>query len=299
MDIGRIEYITSTILAIILIITGIISIKESIEKIITPVVAEYTLITFIVIIASIIVKFVFGTYVKKVGEKVNNGSLIATGTDSYLDAIITFSTLVAAFISKFFGISLEGILGALLSILIVKSGIEILIETLNSIIGTRIDSELSKKIKDKINSYEQVEGTYDLILHNYGPITTIGSVHIEVPAEMIAKDIHKLTKKISIDIFNEFGIILTVGIYASDIDDNEYMKTKNKVNEVLEKYPEILQMHAFYIDSTNNEIAFDIVIDFKAEESREEIKEKIKQELKEIYKDYNFDIIIDNDFSDL
>lgn len=293
---GRIEYITAVVLAVILLLTGITSIKESIEKIIEPTHANYTMISFIILIISVIAKFVFGKYVKKKGKELNSSSLITTGTDSYLDSIITFSTFIAALISKFYGINLEGILGVIFSILIIKSGYEVLIEPLNNIIGVRIDGDLAKKIKEKVNSYTEVKGAYDLILHDYGAKMTIGSVHIEVDDNMNAKEIHKLTKQISTDIFNEFGMILTIGIYASNTYDTELLNIKNTINDVLKKYPEILQMHGLYIDSNNHIISFDIVIDFV--EKPEDIRNKIKQELEEIYKNYKFEIIIDTDFSD-
>ena len=294
---GRVEYITSVVLATILLLTGVTSIKESIEKIITPTVADYTIISFVVLVISIIVKFVFGRYVKKAGKQLNSSSLIATGTDSYLDSIITFSTLVAALISKFYGINLEGILGVILSIFIIKSGIEILLETLDNIIGVRVDGDLAKKIKDKVNSYNQVNGTYDLILHNYGTQTIIGSVHIEVDDNMNAKDIHKLTRDISTEIFNEFGIVLTIGIYAANTEDNELKGIKDAINTILKKYPEVLQMHGLYIDTNNKNISFDVVIDFE-QKNPVDVKNKIENELKEIYKEFKFDIIVDTDFSD-
>lgn len=294
---GRIEYLSSAILAIIILVTGITAMKESIEKIITPSDADYTYISFIVIIISIIVKFVFGKYVKKIGEKIESTALVAVGTDSYFDSIITSSTLVGALASKFYGLNLEGILGVIFSIFILKSGIEILMETLNKIIGARIDRELSKSLKDKINSYDEVKGVYDLILHNYGPVTTIGSAHIEVDADMKAKEIHKLTREITTDIFNEFDIILTIGIYASNTKDTEFMKIKNTISTVLKEYPEILQMHGLYIDSNNKMISFDIVVDFK-QKNPIEIKNQIQDKLINAYSDYRFDIIIDNDFSD-
>ena len=294
---GRIEYITSVILAIILILTGVTSITESINKIIVPVTTEYTIITFIVIILGIIAKFIFGKYVSKIGKQIESGSLIAMGKDSFLDSILTFSTLVTALLSKYYGISLEGIVGVILSLLIVKAGYEVLIDALSSIIGTRIDGNVSRKLKEKINSYPQVNGTYDLILHNYGPIKTIGSVHIEVDDNMTAKEIHALSKKIQEDMYEEFKIILTIGIYASNTDDNEYVKIKNSIKETLKKYPQVLQMHGFYVNSKIKNVTFDIVIDFKEREQKH-LKEQIENELHDIYNDFKFDIIIDNDYSD-
>lgn len=294
---GRIEYITSVILSVLLILTGILSLKESIIKVIHPVMAEYTVSSFIVIIVSIVVKFVFGRYVKKIGDKINSGSLKATGTDSYLDAVITFATLVAAIISKLYHISIEGALGIVFSGIIIKSGFEILMETLNNIVGLRIEGDLSKKIKNKVKSYEGVIGAYDLALHNYGPTSILGSVHIEVDDEMKAKDIHKLIRKITIDVFEEYGIVLTIGIYANNMEDEENFKLKKDLDKIISKYPVILQVHAFYFDPLNKYVTFDIVVSFE-EKDPEKLKNKIIKELKEKYDDLKFYIIIDRDLSD-
>ena len=129
---GRIEYFASLIIAIIVFVAGATSGKESIEKIIHPVKADYTVISLIIIIVAVIIKFFLGRHVKKVGEKIDSQSLIASGTDAFMDAILSFSTLVAAVISLIWGISLEGYLGFIISVIIVKSSFDIIKETLNS-----------------------------------------------------------------------------------------------------------------------------------------------------------------------
>ena len=211
---GRIEYIASAIIAIIILTAGITAIKESAMKIIEPEEANYSIASLIIVAVAVVVKFIFGKYVKGIGNKINSGSLVASGSDAIFDSVLSLSTFVAAIISMVWHISLEGFLGIIIGLFIIRASIEMLKETLNSVIGTRVDNELSKKIKETINSFEEVQGTYDLILHNYGPTQMIGSVHIQVDDEMTAKEIHALTRTIEGKVYTELGIILTIGILA-------------------------------------------------------------------------------------
>lgn len=294
---GRIEYFASLIIAIIILVAGVASGKESIEKIIHPVKADYTIASLIVIIVAIIVKFFFGRYIKKVGEKINSQSLIATGLDAFMDAVLSFSTLIAAIISLIWGISLEGYLGFIISVIIVKSSFEIMKETLNSIIGSRADSELTQKLKEKVNEIEAVQGVYDITLHNYGPSQIMGSIHIQVDDNMTAKEIHKLTRKIQMLVYEELGIVLTIGIYASNSSEEHFVQIKNELSKIIQKYSEILQMHGFYVEEETKTVSFDLIIDFKAE-SKEKIRDDVVKEIKEKYPEYNYFVILDTDYSD-
>lgn len=292
---GRIEYITSVIISVIVLLAGFTSIKESIEKIINPVKTNYTIYTIIIISAAIITKFILGRYVKGVGKKINSQSLVASGSDALFDAILSFATLVGAVINMIWGLQLEGILGALISVIIIKAGIDMLREGLSSIIGLRTDSELTNRLKEVIGSYRQVNGVYDLTLHNYGPTMNMGSVHIEVDDNLTAKEIHELTRKISENVMQEFGIILTIGIYASN-DSEVYGKYKQIIQAEVDKHPEVIQVHGFYIEEERKLISFDIIVDFKYD--AEKIKNEIITNLKEEIKDYDIYVILDSDFSD-
>ena len=294
---GRIEYLSSVIIAIIVLIAGLTSFKESFEKILHPEEANYSMVSLIIVAVAVVVKFVFGRYVKKQGENLNSQSLVASGTDAFMDSILSLSTLVAAIISLLWHLSLEGYLGVIISIIILKSSIEILRETLNSILGVRADSDLTNKIKEKVNSFKEVEGTYDLILHNYGPSEILGSAHIQVDDNMTAKDIHKLTRKIQHTILEDYGIILTIGIYAANTSDKEVALVKKELDEIIKKYPEILQVHGFYVDTETKSISFDLIIDFKTE-NRNTIKDNVLKEIKEKHPSYHYYAVIDNDYSD-
>lgn len=292
---GRIEYFTSVIIAAIVLFAGASAIKESFLKIIDPGETDYSLVSMLIIAVAVVVKFVFGRYVKNTGKKVNSQSLVASGQDAFMDAVLSFTTLIAAIINYVWHLSLEGYLGVIIGLFIIKSSIEILRDAVDSILGVRADGELSKKLKEKINSFQDVQGTYDLNLHNYGPSSIIASAHIQVRNDMTAEEIHILTREIEYLIYGEFGIALTLGIYAAN-DSGEYGEIKRELGKILKDYKNVLQVHGFYVDKKDN-VYFDLIIDFE-EDNREQIKNEIVDKLKQRYPKYNYNVIIDSDITD-
>ncbi len=293
---GRIEYISSLIISVMVLLAGVTSLRESIEKIIHPVEPSYRTVTFIIVVAGIITKLILGNYVSSQGRKLHSEALVASGKDASFDAIITTSTLISALIFVVAKINLEGWLGTAISLIIIKTGIEIMMDSLSYIIGKRVDSALSTEIKNTINSYPEVKGTYDMILHNYGPDNYIGSCHIEVDDSLTALDLHRLTQKITTRIYQEFGIILTIGIYAANDFDELAGEIKKDLYQQIEKHPEILQMHGFYLDRENKVLSLDLVMDYETVNPKE-IRNSIAQYLRDKY-GYTVNINIDNDFGD-
>lgn len=290
---GRIEYFSSIIIAAIVLWAGITALMESWPKIFNPDITSYTTVSLIIIAVAVVVKFVLGRYVKNVGENINSQALVASGSDAFFDAILSLSTLVAAIISIFYNISLEGILGVIISIVIIKASIDMIRETIDSMLGDRLDHDLSVSIKKSIKEVEGVYGAYDLVLHNYGPETMIGSVHIEIDYELSASDIHSLTRTIREKIYKEFKIALTIGIYAIN---GEYDYIRKDLDEIVSQYDEVLQIHGFYVYESENLASFDIIVDFDAD--REKVKEEIYTKIKEKYPEFEFIIIDDYDISD-
>ena len=166
---GRIEYMTSLIVSGIVLYAGITAFVESVKKIIHPEVADCSTITLIILIVGIIVKFILGIYVKKKGKEVNSDSLVASGSDAFNDAILSISVLASAIIYMLFKISLEAYVGVLLSVFIIKAGLELIKESVDNMLGVRIESSLAKSIKRDITKEKDIQGAYDLTLHDYGP----------------------------------------------------------------------------------------------------------------------------------
>lgn len=294
---GRIEYIASVVIAIIILLAGLTSVKESIEKIIHPVEAKYSIISLIIIVVAIIVKFIFSKYAKKVGKKINSQSLQATGTDAFMDSILSFSTLVTAIINLQFGLQLEGYVGILISIIILKASFDILRDTLNSLIGVRVDCELSKQIKEIIKSFDQVQGVYDLTFHNYGPTNTMGSAHIQIDEKMTAQEIDKLTRHIRYKVYDEYKIIMTIGIYAKNGEDEACDNIRQDLEEIINAYPAITQLHGFYVNKKEKTVSFDLIIDFKSDNPKK-IRKSVIEEIKAKHDEYRYYVIVDNDFSE-
>ena len=187
-------------------------------------------------------------------------------------------------------------MGVIISLIIIKSAFEILKDTINDLIGVRTDSELSSRIRKLINSYDDVKGVYDLTFHNYGPNKIIASAHIELDDSMKVADVHRLTRRIEMDIYQKYGIILTVGVYASN-DTDKYKKIKSYIRKTLKNYSNIMEMHGFYVDEEYKIVSVDVIFNFE-EENPEKSVEEIKNKLKEKYPNYDFSIILDTDFSD-
>ena len=294
---GRVEYLTAMVIAILVMYAGITSLIESVKQIINPEVPEYKTVSLVIVGASVLAKIVLGRYVKSVGEKVNSDSLIASGTDATMDAVISATTLIAAGIFIWRGISLEAYLGAIISLVIIKAGIDILRETISQVIGERVDSSIATDIKKTICEFDDVGGAYDLILHSYGPDTLMGSVHIEIPDYYTADRIDSLTRKIQRAVFEKHGVIITaVSIYSSNTKSDEASEIRNEVMNIVMDHQGILQVHGFYLDMENKNMTFDIIIDFEVD--REAVYNHILEEIKEKYPMYNVHITMDSDISD-
>lgn len=294
---GRIEYLSSMIVAAIVLYAGITALVESIKKIIEPEPAEYTIVSLLIIAAAVVVKLLLGRYVKGQGEKVNSGALVASGSDASFDAILSASVLASAVIFMIWGISLEAYVGVVIAVFIIKAGIEMLSETLSDIIGQRADAEMSKTIKKLVAEESEVRGAYDLILYNYGPDKNYGTLHMELPDTMTVEEVDVLTRKVQNKVFHETGVILTgIGVYSYNTSDDEAAQMRNHVQEKVLEHDWAIQMHGFYVDTVEKLIRFDVVLSFDAD--RKEALETLNAELREMYPDYTPVIVPDVDTSD-
>lgn len=294
---GRIEYLTSLIIAVIILIAGAAAIYESIISLIEGSEPNYSNLSLIIISIAIVIKVALGLFFRKMGKETNSDALKGSGIDALFDALLSLATLVGAIVAMFAHVYIEGYLGIVIGLFIIKSGIGILRESVSNIIGERTSQEFSKEIKKTISKHEEVLGVYDLIINNYGPNKAIGSAHIEVDDKMTAKEIHPLSRKIAVELYEKFGVILTLGIYASNNDHPEYSLIRNDVFEKAKEYEDIKEVHAFYIDSTLMTINFDIVVKYGGKDAAQ-ISAELSTYLKDKYPDYIPNIVIDNDFTD-
>ena len=295
---GRTEYLSAAIISVIVLYAGVTALIESVKKILHPETPEYTTLTLIIVAVAVVVKILLGLYVRKTGRKVDSDALVASGSDALFDSIISASTLVAAVIFLTTGKSLESWLGAVISLLIIKAGVEMLRETLSSIIGERIPAETAIAVKDAINSFEEVNGAYDLILHNYGPEHLIGSVHIEVPDTLTVHRLDELQRAIGRKVYRDTGVIMTgISVYAKNTTDQEVLAMEEYARRIAFSYEHVLQIHGFYVDKPEKRVTFDVIVGYE-EKDREGIIARIRETMAEKYPEYRFEITLDNDISD-
>ena len=295
---GRIEYLSAMIISVIVLYAGVTSFVESVKQIIHPETPDYNTVSLVIVAVAVAVKVVLGRYVKSVGERVNSDSLVNSGEDATLDSIISASTLVAAIIYLASGVSLEAWLGAIISIVIINSGIEMLRDTISQILGENNDPELAKSIKETVCGFPEVQGAYDLVLNNYGPDAWNGSIHIEVPDTCTADELDHLIRSIQMAVHEEHQVILTaIGVYSANTQDEEVIEIREKVRDIVFSHEHVRQMHGFYLIKDPKTLRFDIVVSFDAPD-RHAVCDEVVADVQAAFPGYELQVALDTDFAE-
>lgn len=294
---GRIEYITSMIISAIVLYAGIHALFQSIKSIINKETSNYTNVMLIIIAVAVLVKIFLGKFVQKQGKKYNSDALVASGKDAMFDAVLSFSVLASAIIFKLTNVSLEAYVAIVISIFIIRAGIEMLKDTYGEIVGQRADRELTVKVKEIASSFEEVRGAYDLFIYNFGPSKNYASMHIEVPDTMKIDEYDVLIRKIEQEVYHKTGVILTgIGAYSYNTKDDEAAAIRNEVQKIVLENDFAIQMHGFYIDKVKKEMRFDTVITFDIEPK--EAVQILITKINEAFPDYSVSINPDIDVSE-
>lgn len=295
---GRFEYLGAAIIATVISYIGFTAIFESIGKIINPNEVNYTFVTFLVVSVSVIIKILLGRYYKKVAKQVDSDSLKNSGFDAMMDALISAATIVAGLIYVIWGISIEAYLATLISVFIIYSGFRMLRESFSVILGERVDSDLSRRIKQAICEIDGVYGAYDLLIHDYGTGRSYASVNIDVLDTLSVVEVDDISREVRRLVGQRFRIyVSSVGIFPINTKDKHTVEVRNNIKSMMLMNDHIRQIHGFRIDEKAKEITFDVVIDFSVKDQNA-LRRRIIKELKRVYPDYHFVISIDLDFSD-
>ena len=295
---GRVEYLSAMLISMLVLYAGITALVESVKKIIRPDTPDYSAAALIIVAVAVLVKIFLGRYVQGVGKRVNSDSLINSGKDAALDAVISASTLAAAAVYLLFRVSLEAWLGAVIALVIIRSGIEMLSETVSRILGERADAELAREIRATVTARPEITGAYDLIMHNYGPDAWQGSVHVEVPDTLSADELDKLIREVTLDVYHKHNVILTaIGVYSYNTRDPEAAQARERVSRIAAENPYVLQTHGFYMDKAEKTIRFDIVVSFDAKD-RGQVTREVCESVQKAYPDYTLQVTTDTDFSE-
>ena len=296
---GRIEYLSTMIIALIILYAGITAMVESIKKIITPDTPDYSTLSLVIIAVAVVVKVVLGLYVKRTGQRVNSDSLVASGKDALMDSIISLSTLVAAVVFVLWGVSLEAYLGVVIALLIIKTGLETMKDTISKILGERNEDGLATDIKKTVVSCDpEISGAFDLVLTDYGPDRHLASVHIEVPDTWTAEKIDVITRKITAEVYHNHNVLVSaVGVYSVNTQNQDIVTMRKRVEDIAGSHKNVLQMHGFYADQQTKYMRFDVVISFD-EKDRNALCQTIADEVRTAFPEYTVTVQPDTDMSD-
>ncbi len=294
---GRVEYITSAVIGLLILFAGFSAIFQSIQSIISGEKATYSLASVIVISIAILGKLALGLYFRHMGKVTNSENLKASSIDALFDVLLSVSTLVGIIFAMTLQINIEGWLGILIGGFILKSGFEVLFKAISVLVGEKNDKELVLGIKKIVTTHKEVKGAYDLIINNYGVNRSFASIHIEVDDDLPAKRIHQISREISEEVYYKYNVILTVGVYAQNEGNEEVKQIKKDVYSMVKAIKEITQIHGFYVNEDKKQVYFDILFDFKCDKQKE-IVDKLQNDLHELHHDYIFLIVVDMNFTD-
>lgn len=292
---GRMEYLTSLIIAALIIFVGIELLKNSVEKIINPVEIRFSFAVLISLVFSIAVKLWMAVFNAELGKKINSSVLTATAKDSKSDVIATSATLIALICSLFTALPVDGVMGLLVSVFILKSGYDIVKDTVDELLGKPADPEIINHIKAYVLKNDKIIGIHDLIIHSYGPGNMIGSCHVEVKSNESFTEVHDIVDSIEREIHNNLNILMTIHMDPIEVNDMLTNKCKKLVNNIIHSIDSSLDLHDFRIVSgeSHTNLIFDLVVPFECKYSNEELKQKIDMQLSKENINYYTVIVFD------
>ena len=295
---ARIEYISSSVVAVVIMFIGFELIKTSIYKIINPQPIEFSIITLSVLALSIFAKLWLFYFNRKVGKRINSMVMQATAADSMADVLATIAVFASAVISRFSSVNPDAYIGIAVALFIIFSAIQILRETMNRIIGQAPSEELTKKIESFILNYDGVIGIHDLVIHDYGPLNTFASVHVEVDANMDVLVSHDLIDNIERDISNKYNLNMVIHMDPVVTDDPFVNEMQKMTEEVVSEIDNTLSIHDFRVvkGPTHHNLIFDVTVPFDCKISIQEITEQIKRRIHEKDKSLYAVITVDRSY---
>ena len=298
---GRIEYISALIVAFMVMLVGVQFIKSSFQKIINPDIVVFELIPFILLLVSILLKVWLSRFNKHIGNTINSSALKAASVDALGDVFTSSCVAISFLAAKFTSIPIDGYMGMGVALFIVYSGFNLVKETLNPLLGEAPDPELVNAINEKVMSYENILGTHDLIIHNYGPGRCMCSIHAEIPSDISLVKIHEIIDKAERDISNELNIYLVIHIDPICIIEGEVKEIYDYIKDYLNNFEYVDSIHDFRVigEGEYKNIIFDVVIDTskKISLSDSEIKSNINDHVQKVHYDYRTLITVDKHYT--
>lgn len=292
---GRIEYLTSLLISVLILFTGAELMESSVKRIFEPQEMSISYVTMAIIAVSALVKLALGLYTIKEGRRVDSSSLVALGTECRSDSVVSVITLVTALVFLVFHVSLDAYAGIIMSLIVLKAGFEVLKETLSDILGQAGEKELAQELYRIIRAEPLVLNAADMMLHNYGPDSYSGSVNVEIDHSKTVEEVYAALHELQLRIMHEKHITMVFGIYAVDRDHAQIRQLREQVAAFVREQKHVTSYHALYIHPNGKDLYVDLVVDYDLADW-EALRKEFTAYMAELYPDKHLELVIETNY---
>jgi cation diffusion facilitator family transporter len=298
---GRMEYLSSLIVAMVIIVIGYEFIKASIGKILHPSDVIFNLVSLCLVLAAIPLKMLLSGFNKRLGNLINSSALKASSFDAFSDVLVLSVSSLSLILSAFTKVHIDGFLGVIVALFIMYSGFSIAKKELNPLLGEAPDPELVRSISEGVMKAEYVTGVHDLIIHNYGPGKFMATIHAEVPCEIPILSVHDSIDRVEKELSEQLGIILVVHMDPLNNNDEVVKKAKNITLQIIADFRQIKSIHDFRVvgDGRRKNLIFDVVVDttVRSKSDEQKLKAEIGEKVSAANKHYFAVINVDRNYT--
>lgn len=292
---GRVEYLTSLIIAGLILVTGVELLVSSVKLVITPAKVNISVASLAVVAVSAAVKLVLGAYTVKKGRAVSSDTLVAVGTDCRNDSVVSAVTIASALIFLIFRYSVDAWAGIVTSAFILRSGWSVLSGTIGKILGEPADKALADKIYSEVRATPCVINAADMMLHNYGPDAYSGSVNVEIDHDKTMGEVYEIIHDLQLRIMYKYGVVMVFGMYAVDTDDPEQRELRQVIARFVAGYEHVVSYHALYLPQDKKQVYCDLVVDYDMKD-REALESDFRALIGERYPGYEIILTIETEY---
>lgn len=292
---GRIEYISGLVIAVVILVTGIEMLINSVKLVFNPEEINVSYLALATVFFSAVIKFFLGNYTIKMGKKADSGALEAVGVDCRTDSFASIITIISALVFILFRWNIDAYAGVITSLLIIKAGYDALVGTLGDIIGRPGDEELAAKLYKEIRGTDGILAAVDMMLHNYGPDAWSGSVNVELDHKKTVGEIYQFLHELQLKIMYEYNVVMVFGVYAVDLDGDYIKELRKNISAFTQSRENVKSFHAVYIDQKTNDIYCDFIVDYKLRDW-DELRTEFIDYMAKLYPDKNVILTIETEF---
>lgn len=292
---ARMEYLSGLAVAVMILVIGVELVKSSVQKILHPEAVEFSVLTAAVLTGSILLKLWMALFDRKLGRKISSAALIAAAADSRSDVIATGAVLLACVVGKLTGLMIDGWAGLLVALFILWSGVGVVKDTVDPLLGAKPDEELVRAIAYLMTSHVNILGFHDLMVHDYGPGRRFASVHAEIDHRIDPLIAHEILDEIERQAKRELHVDLVIHYDPIVTDDPEIAAVRTRVLQIMHGLDPRLSLHDFRMVSGQHHVnvIFDMVLPPEDAQTAEQLRRQIEAQLQDGKKTYHLIVTFD------